>query len=717
MNQTETEDKTPSAEVSDWLDRIDYALEKEKDWRKDGEQVFKIYRSESKGSSKKDRFNILWTNTEIKRQSLINATPIPDIRRRFNDPDPVGGEACEVLKRGISYTLDCQDGLNKLFLCANDMLLPGRGVIRVRYKGYMNESDDVNEHVDSDQETTVPEVSYEEAQLEHVQWDKFIHSTGDEWADIEKDGWVGFIHDITKEEAKERWPEKYSSLSYDSNEKDAKKEENAEYKTTTVYEIWDKDEKKVYWIGKDYKDDFLDIIDDPMELKGFFPVPRPAYAIEDSTSLVPIIEYSQYEVLAKELEDLTNRIGKLINACRARGAYDARISEMEKLFSADDNEFIPLQNAVAVMETGGLEKNIYFMPLEIIINAITVLNNQRIAVKQQIEEITGMSDIIRGTTNPNETATAQRIKVNFASARLDRQKQTFQVFARDLIRIIADVISQFSRDTISVMTGLTYQTEQEKQMMQAQLQMIQQQMQPQMPGMPPQQPNPQMAQQAQQLQAELQKPSWEQVSAILKSDMTREYKIDIETDSTIAADKQAMQETLSTFMQAIAQFTTMAANGEQAGVLTQAAAKEMMKEFVRGFGLSKNIEEALDKQDPPKQDPEAAKMQAEMQMQQQQHQMDMQAQQQKAQSEQQKMQLELQVKQQEAQIEIQKMQMELQIEKEKLAMQREQMQMDQQANVLKMAMDAKNMQMKNEHDMQTHHMKMEAMSEQKPDNG
>jgi len=115
--------------------------------------------------------------------------------------------------------------------------------------------------------------------------------------------------------------------------------------------------------------------------------------------------------------------------------------------------------------------------------------------------------------------------------------------------------------------------------------------------------------------------------------MSREYRIDIETDSTIASDKQAQQESLSTFMQAMAQFSTMAAGAQQAGVLSNTAAKEMMKDFVRGFGLSKNVEEAIDKEDPPKEDPAQQQAQAEAQMKQQEFQMKMQEGQQKQQFE------------------------------------------------------------------------------------
>jgi hypothetical protein len=684
MNES-TEDKSEikarSDEVRRWHEEINLALESEKDWRKDAERVLKIYRSEGDSKTRKDTFNILWANTEIKRQSIVNTTPSPDCRRRYGDDDPVGREVSELLNRAISYVLDCQHGLTKLIASANDFLLVGRGEIRVRYKGHM---ETVESEEDSEDENTKAQevLGYEECLVEHVNWKEFFHGPAKEWAPP----WVGYEHDLTKEECEERFPELASKLSY-TEVADKEKQKNDSdisiYRRTKVYEIWDKEEKKVYWIGKDFVDDYLDVIEDPMDLQDFYPSPRPVFAVEDPNSLVPIIEFCQYETLAKELEDITRRLIKLVRACKVRGIADTRISEIEKVLSGDDNEIISATNASALMELGGLDKAIWLLPVDQIIGVINNLQNQRLAVKAQIDELNGMSDIVRGSTNPNETATAQRIKANFASARLDKQKQAFQMFARDVVRLIADVVAKFKRENLTLITGLSYPTTEEKQAAQMKLQMLQQ---PPMPGMP--QPNPQ---EMQQLQAVIAKPSWEDIEQVLRSDVTREYRIDIETDSTMAADQQAEQEVLASFMQAMAQFTTMAQGAVQSGLMTGEAAKKIMISFTRKFRLGKDVEEELEKPlPPPPPDPAAQAAQAEMQMKQQEFQMKQQGEQQKMQFEQQKhqmemerMQMELQIEKEKAAIERQKMQEELQIERERLGIEREKLAMSSQQTALK----------------------------------
>lgn len=693
--EDKSEIRNESDEVARWLSEIDLALKSEKQWRKDGDKVWKVYRSESDNEVRKDTFNILWANVEIKRQSIINTIPIPDIRRRYGDEDPVGMNVCELLNRAVTYTLDCQEGLHKLIQCANDFLVPSRGQIRVRYKGYQSEDLEPEEQEQDaeapEQEEAEPE--YEECQIEHVNWKSWTHGPGKTWEEVR---WEVFIHeDVTKEDAIRQFgKEKADKLQYNKVPEPGKKDNHDSDKSifakTTLYEVWDRDERKVRWLGKDYDKEYLDVVDDPLTLKNFFPSPRPCYAVEDPNSLIPIIEFGQYETLARELEDITRRILRIIRACKVRGVYDGRISEVEKVLEGDDNELTAAMNASTLAEIGGLDKAIWLMPIQDLVVTVQALQQQRMAVKSMIDELNGMSDIVRGSTNANETATAQRIKANFAAARLDKQKQAFQIFARDLIRLIVQVVSGFSRETLSKMTGLKFITEQEKQAAQMQVQAMQQQMQlaPSEQQQQMQQQIQQAQQQAQQMQSQV---SWEQIEEVLRSDMEREYRIDIETDSTIAADQQAEQEVLASFMQAMAQFSTMASNAVQAGLMAPDAAKAIMLSFTRKFRLGKEVEEQLEKPLPEKgPDPEQQKLQAEMQMAQQEFQMKQQGEQQKAQFEQQKqqmemqrMQMELQIEKERANIEMQKMQAEIQLERERLNIEREKLALSSQQTALK----------------------------------
>lgn len=699
----DNKDSQKEGGVSRWLEEIDLALKSQESWVKSGEKTWKVYRSESDTDVRKDTFNILWSNVEIKRYSIINSTPIPDIRRRYNDDDPVGRNVCELLNRAVSYTLDCQDALHKLILCANDFLVPSRAQIRVRYKA-------INSQDNDPEEITPPE--HEECVIEHVNWKQFFHGPGKEWDEV---SWIGYEHcEVTKEDVEKKFGEEIAQkLQYTKVATNERKDDHDStksiYATTTLYEIWDKETRKVYWIAKDYADNYLSVVDDPLDLTNFFSSPRPAFAIEDPNSLIPIIEYGQYQTLAKELEDITRRLLMLVRACRVRGIYDSRITEIERVLQEDETALIAAQNAVALMEQGGLEKAIWMMPLKVIMEAIQALQIQRVAVKNQIDELNGMSDIVRGSTNPNETATAQRIKANFASARLDKQKQAFQVFARDLVRLVAEVCCGFSRETLSRMTGLKFITEEEKQAAEQQMQIL-----PQMGqqlGMQPEQ----IQQKTQELQQIASQVTWEDIEEVLRSDIEREYRIDIETDSTIAADAQSDQEVYAQFMQGMAQFTTMASQGIQSGLLSPPAAKSMMVAFARKFRLGKDVEEELEKPMPPAgPDPEQAKMQAEAQMKQQEFQQKQQADAQKAQfetqkqqMEMQKLQMELDIAKQKARIEIEKMQAEIQIERERLSIEQQRLAISSQQAAMKQQQQSK----KHEQEMEKLDKEEDAMEE------
>ena len=66
----------------------------------------------------------------------------------------------------------------------------------------------------------------------------------------------------------------------------------------------------------------------------------------------------------------------------------------------------------------------------------------------------GISDIMRGNSNPYETATAQSIKGTMGTNRLEEQKNVCANFARDLLRMKAEIIAKnFDAATLTRMTG------------------------------------------------------------------------------------------------------------------------------------------------------------------------------------------------------------------------------------------------------------------------
>lgn len=444
--------------VKRWVLELDLADKAEKEWRKNADAVLKRYRGVK---TKKNSFNILWSNTETLRQAVYNTLPKPDVRRRFRDDDPVAKVVSEVLERCADYAIDTYDFDAILKQDLMDMLLPGRGVSRVKYVPDLEDmdADDSQETKEDDEEAEEQDpqqrLVYEAVVCDHVQWDDFRHGPGKTWDEVR---WVAFRHRFSETGGIEKFGEIFKDVQLDdvADESVKKSGDTARlFKSAELWEIWDKDDKTVLFIAKQYKASPLQIEDDPLGLDGFFPIPRPLYAIEDSTSLEPVILFMQYKEQAEELDRITSRINNLTDALRHRGVYNKVLAELEQLQDAGDNVLIPAKNVEALIASGGLEKHIWTMPIEQAANVIKILTEQRESCKAVIYEITGIADIMRGATDPNETKGAQVIKTTWGTQRLKKMQAEFQRYVRDIIRLKCQIIAnKFQPETIMQMTGL-----------------------------------------------------------------------------------------------------------------------------------------------------------------------------------------------------------------------------------------------------------------------
>ena len=387
----------------------------------------------------------------------------------------------------------------------------------------------------------------------------------------------------------------------DAAEKEASKASSTR-KTVPVYEIWDKASKKVYFVTPNYKDAFLREIDDPLRLSGFFPCPRPMTFMSKITTLTPVALYAMYEEQAKELNKVTVRINKLISALKVRGMYDGTVEGIASVLAADDNVLIPADNVAALIAQGNaLEKAIWFFPIEKLVPVLAQLYLQRNQVKQTIYEITGIADIMRGSSQASETLGAQEIKNQWGTLRLKKAQKEVARYARDCLRIMAEIgVTKLSEDTLKKMTGLNFPTTAEKQQAQALVQQAQAAGQ----QVPP------------QIQQAATVPGWGDILALLKDDIQRAYRIDIETNSTVDAEATEDKQDISELLNAMAQFMNGMGPMIESGVLPFDAAKGMLLAIVKRYRFGGELEDAIKGMQPPKPpaDPNQAKMEMEKQM-------------------------------------------------------------------------------------------------------
>jgi len=666
--------QSPEAVARRWKLELKLADKRERDWRKKAADIYKLYTPDTPAANS---FNILWTNTETLRQSVYNSLPQPDARRRYQDADPLGQAVGEVLTRALEFSQDTYDFDGLLQDDVLAMLLAGRAVSRVRYVPDIRTTPAEPAEADTEADT-YEEIAWEQAICERVQYDDFrILGAAKCWNDVPA---IGFRHRMTRQDCIDKFGDEIgNTIKLDAvDDEDVKnaRDDADLFKTAEVWEIWDKTEKQVIWINASYPRP-CKTQDDPLGLTGFFPVPRPLYAIQNDQSLVPACLYTQYEQQAKELNRISMRINKLVDALRVRGIYDATLGELSQLMKSGDNELVASQNVTALLERGGLEKAIWMMPIEIAAAVLKELYAQRDATKQVIYEITGISDIMRSASDPAETFGAQKIKTQWGTQRLQRIQKEVQRYTRDLVRLKAEVISaKFQSETLEQMTLVQFphqaEVDQQKQKaVQQYQQAVQQAMQTgqQPPPPPQQQPDP---------------ITWEAVVQAMRNDATRTYRIDIETDSTLSATQDSDMEGLKEVLTGLSQIMQGFGPAVQQGAMSVEVLKELMLVVTRRARMGTAIEDVIAKiqQPPPPPDPNAGQ----------------------AQIEQQKMQMTAQLEQMKAQLSDQQNQRQLAFDQQRAQMEA---QISMQAEAHKQQMQAAQVEQQNRIEAERAHLQMQ----------
>lgn len=554
-----------SIDVQRWLDRIsDYETEFNA-WEGRSDKILKRYKNEGRENSDSDKdskHNILWSNVQTLAAATFSRIPKPDVSRRFKDQDPVGRVAGMILERALDYEVQKYSTYaSTLRACVYDRFLGGRGTAWVRYEPHIKASQSgqpqdglgVSEDVDKPQE----QLDYECAPCDYVHWRDFGHVLARTWEEVPA-VWRKVY--LTREQCIERFKEAGKTIPLDAKPEDFKKkqqgnESSDDSSRALIYEIWDKPTKTAIWLSTSLNQ-IVDQKPDPLGLEDFWPCPKPLYATLTNESLVPVPDFTLYQDQANTLDILSDRINGLIRALKISGVYNASVGDLQRLFTeGSNNSLLPVENWTAFAEKNGLKGSIDVVDLTPIANALQQAYMAMEQVKQQIYDITGISDIIRGQSNAAETATAQQIKGQFASLRLRQFQDEVARFATEILRIQAQIIcKQFRPQTIMSISAADQLLPQDKAVASKALAMLTQQ------G-----PNP-----------------------------VRTFRIDIAADSLIQLDEQQEKQDRLEFLGAITQFISGVAPIVQGQPAMLPAVGELLKFGVRSFKVGKAVEAAID---------------------------------------------------------------------------------------------------------------------------
>jgi hypothetical protein len=379
------------------------------DFHKQGRKVIERYVDDRKEDSTPwptSRLNLFHANITTLLALMYAKLPKVEADRRFADPnDDVARVAGEMATRCLQNDLNMPDCALAPVLKYSlfDRLVPGMGIARLTY-GYEEDKENVVAMEDDD---PVYGKSDEWCDEIYVHWRDVRWSPARTYEELR---WIAFRAYMSKDEFVERFGEdKATQVSFTSKGpamlmEGASKAPVEIDRQAEVWEIWDKDAKKVVWWAQ-----------------------------------------GATEMLDEKQDQLETRIGLLTDSCKAVGVYAGDSEGVKNMLQEGiENQLIPVDNFAMWAERGGLKGMIEWFPVRDVAEVLGILTQQQTAWIQKLYQVTGMSDIMRGqATTGGTTATEQKIKAQFGSVRINALQEEFAGFASDLLNKKWQIIRRF----------------------------------------------------------------------------------------------------------------------------------------------------------------------------------------------------------------------------------------------------------------------------------
>lgn len=546
------DDATVDRQVSYWAGELGRARKRFRTFWDNGDSVVDAYRlqkADGNDALSKDKYNILYSSTETIRPNLYATTPKPRVVLRSKDTASDTARVAATLLEGcVEYVIEEEDFDELMNSVVEDYLLPGLGTGWVRYEATVEGEGENAQLLD------------EMVKMEYVYWQDFLTGVSRTWKECP---WVARRLWINRDEAKARFgAEKANQLTYAMRESQARDMDNPS-ETAEAWEIWDRTTMTAYWYAEGVPE-LLDTKADPLKLKRFFPCPRPLRAISNTRTFVPRALYSQYKSQAETLNVLTKRIRLLGEALRVVGMYDGSQPKLADILNPQaGNRMIAVDGWAQFAQQGGLVGSVQWVPIDTVVKTLNELLQAREVCKQEIYEITGFSDIVRGVSKASETLGAQNLKANWAGARVKKMQAEVQRFAKDLLALAGELIAEHcSPETIALFSGVEIPTAEAVQN------------------------DPTLQQKVQVFKA---------ATDILHNELRRVSVISIETDSTLLADEESERNDRTQFLSAAGAFLQQAVPAMEATPELGPLLGAMLMFVVRTFPSSRPIEEEFEK--------------------------------------------------------------------------------------------------------------------------
>ena len=456
---------TPQGMAQRWSSEIEASKKELERFQEDGDKITRRYLDKRDEWGKEEsRVNLFWSSMKVLLSLLYARPPKASVARSFLDSaDDQARVAGVVVQRILNRSFDdnVSNWDSALRQCIEDWLVVGMGQAWLRYAVETEESvlpaeiDPITgEELVAEQ--VVEQIIDETAPIDYIYWKDFFYSPARVWEEVR---WVSRRVYMTRDQLIKRFGEEigkvvplFSSTSKDVN---AQTPKHDPWARGEIFEIWCKEDKKVYWYAKGCEV-ILDVKDDPLQLDDFFPCPKPLAANLTSSNFMPRADYIFAQDQFQELDEINTRITWLTRAAKVIGLYDKNNDGIQRMFNqAAENQLIPVDNWAMFAESGGIKGKVDWVPIDQVVNAINQLRVYRQDKTVQIYEVLGISDVMRGSSKASETATAQQLKAQFGSTRIQLSQFYIAEWITNLLRIKAEIISKhWQPETIAMRSNI-----------------------------------------------------------------------------------------------------------------------------------------------------------------------------------------------------------------------------------------------------------------------
>lgn len=554
-------ENTPVGLAQRWGTEIEASQQELMKFQQEARKITQRYLDKRDAYGKDEsKVNLFWSTMKVLLSMLYARPPKADVSRTFQDYEDdvarVAGTMLQrILNRGFDDNVSQWD--NAVRQGIEDWLVVGLGQIWLRYEvktePYVIEAVvDPLTGVEIEPAQEAERIVDEDAPCDYIYWEDFFWSPARVWPEVR---WVARRVWMTKDQLEERFGEEIAKVVPLGNPKakDNINDQTVKYdpwSKSEVFEIWCKENKKVYWYAKG-ADVILDVKDDPLGLDGFFPCPKPLAANVTSSNFMPRADYVFAQDQFNELDEINTRITWLTRAAKVVGVYDKSADGVQRMFQQGaENQMIPVDNWALFAERGGIKGQVDFAPIDMVVNCIERLRQYRQDKVMQIYEVLGISDVMRGSSRASETATAQQIKAQFGSTRIQLMQFYIADWISQALRIKAEIICKHWQPETIVRRSNIERT-----------------------------PDAPLAMSAIQL---------------LKDEEMAEYRINIEADSMAALDWAAERDAAVQFMQGLGAFVSQVAPMAQQVPGAAPVLLSLLQWSVSKFRVSSQIEGVLD---------------------------------------------------------------------------------------------------------------------------